>query len=95
MTKILKRIREKLRKRMDWLYLRLLDCDGMCDHCDPVLKEICYRRKGRAMEDVQRLKAICAERFNHGDTENTEKSKLYVFTTESQRALRKNSMFLW
>ena len=50
------RIRKKIREQMNLLYLRLSDCDGMCDHCDPELKENCYQRKGRTEEDDQREK---------------------------------------
>jgi len=32
-------------KIVDWLYLYLSDCDGMCNHCSCYLKEKCSRRK--------------------------------------------------
>lgn len=30
---------------IDWLYLHLCDCDGMCEHCNVHLKEMCQNKK--------------------------------------------------
>ena len=35
-----------LKYKLDKLYLELSDCDGMCEHCKPVLKSKCFRVKG-------------------------------------------------
>ena len=43
----LRSIKSKLNQAMDYLYLRLSDCDGMCDHCEPYLKQLCHARKNK------------------------------------------------
>ena len=34
-----------IKKFFEKLYLRLSDCDGMCDHCKGKLKELCKKHK--------------------------------------------------
>ena len=34
-----------IQKILDWIYLYLSECDGMCQHCDEVLKNKCQQRK--------------------------------------------------
>ena len=46
LSNIMQRMRKKIREQTDILYLRLSDCDGMCEHCAPVLKKICDWKKG-------------------------------------------------
>jgi len=75
MTTFVNKIREKVRERMDWLYLRLSDCDGMCDHCEPQLKELCLRRKGKTEEDLQLIKKVHSYREILNYIEDPEERK--------------------
>ena len=34
-----------MKKVFDKIYLKLSDCDGMCDHCKLKLKTVCERNK--------------------------------------------------
>jgi len=60
MTNVFHKIRGKVREEMNLLYLRLSDCAAMCDHCNPELKEICYRIKGSTAENGQQMKIFRA-----------------------------------
>jgi hypothetical protein len=75
MTNVLQRMRRKVRERMDWLYLRLSDCDGMCDHCEPQLKELCLRRKGKTEKDLQLIKKVHSYREKLNDIEDPEEGE--------------------
>ena len=36
-----------IKKLVDFIYLLLSDCDGMCDHCPSELKVRCYKHKNK------------------------------------------------
>ncbi len=38
-----------MRKLLNKIYLYLSDCDGMCNHCDKELKEICKKNKNEKL----------------------------------------------
>ena len=52
-SNILQSLTQNIKDKLTRLYLKLSDCDGMCDHCDPVLRGKCDDRKqGRHLRDI-------------------------------------------
>jgi hypothetical protein len=40
-----KKLKNKINKSCDLIFLSLSDCDGMCNFCDSTLKKVCERNK--------------------------------------------------
>ncbi len=54
-SNILQSLTQNIKNKLTRLYLKLSDCDGMRDHCDPVLRGKCDDRKqGRHLRDVHK-----------------------------------------
>lgn len=69
------KLKEKYKELITLLYLRLSDCDGMCEHCEPQLKELCLWWKGKTDEDLQLIKKVHSYRKKLEHIEDLEERK--------------------